>query len=384
MSVPRWADEEQRERLAIAVVAGLGIATLLVHVAHYVSHELPALGVVFGVFIPTALSVSLIGSAAWLHWAELGEYAVRVATWCVVGGVVLVSVASAITVFQASVGGPVTEFWYVLTLQATAGCLLGFLLGVYDTQRLVTRAELRRERETAGELGRRLTILNRVLRHDIRNSVNVIRGNAKLIQDGSNDPVRVAATIREQAAEMARLSEQARELEAVFSADEIETEPIDLSTVVSAKAFTLQRNHAYAAVDRSIEEDAWVEASPMIETAIENLLENAVDHNEAAEPSVGVGVSTVVRDGREFVAVEVADDGPGIPAEQIDVLERGRETALEHTSGLGLWLVSWIVSASGGEVSFEDRVPRGSVVEVRLPRIDPPAERGGEPTGDEP
>lgn len=384
MSVPRWTDEELRERLAIAVVAGLGIATLLVHVAHYVSHELPALGVVFGVFIPTALSVSLISSAAWLHWAELGEYAARVATWCVVGGVVLVSVASAITVFQASVGGPVTEFWYVLTLQATAGCLLGFLLGVYDTQRLVTRAELRRERETAGELGRRLTILNRVLRHDIRNSVNVIRGNAKLIQDGSNDPVRVAATIREQAAEMARLSEQARELEAMFSADEIETEPIDLSTVVSAKAFTLQRNHAYASVDRSIEEDAWVEASPMIETAIENLLENAVDHNEAAEPSVGVSVSTVVRDGREFVAVEVSDDGPGVPAEQIDVLERGRETALEHTSGLGLWLVSWIVSASGGEVSFEDREPRGSVVDVRLPRIDPPTEHGGEPAGEEP
>ena len=82
-------------------------------------------------------------------------------------------------------------------------------------------------------------------------------------------------------------------------------------------------------------------------------------------------------DGRDVVAVRVEDDGPGIPDEQVTVLERGRETALEHTSGLGLWLVDWIVRASGGTVSFEARSPRGSVVELVLPR----AESSSRPAG---
>jgi K+-sensing histidine kinase KdpD len=53
------------------------------------------------------------------------------------------------------------------------------------------------------------------------------------------------------------------------------------------------------------------------------------------------------------------------------VLQRGRETSLEHASGLGLWLVHWIVTESGGSVSFEEREPRGSVVELTLPRTEP-------------
>jgi len=36
----------------------------------------------------------------------------------------------------------------------------------------------------------------------------------------------------------------------------------------------------------------------------------------------------------------IADDGPGIGADELDVFERGEETDLAHGSGLGLWLVS--------------------------------------------
>ena len=372
VSGDRQGTERRQERVAVATVAGLGVVTFLVHVQHIWTNDLPTLGLLFGALIPMALSVSLVGSACWLYWADLGSHALRVATWCVVGAVVLVGAASVVTVFQLSVGGRTTAVWYVLTVQTTVGCLLGFLLGVYDTQRLETREELREERETAGELGRRLTVLNRVLRHDIRNSVNVIRGNAQLIRQGTNDADVVAETIHEQADEMARVSEQARELEAILSAEEVDTEPIDLSTTVSAKALAVKRRHEYATVHRSIEEDVWIRASPMIETAVENLLENAIEHNDAGHPAVWVDVTTEDRDGREAVTVRVEDDGPGIPPDQIAVLERGRETALEHTSGLGLWLVAWIVRASDGDVSFEEREPRGSVVELRLPRTEPP------------
>ena len=44
------------------------------------------------------------------------------------------------------------------------------------------------------------------------------------------------------------------------------------------------------------------------------------------------------------------------------------ETPLQHGSGLGFWLVHWIVTASGGELRFEENDPRGSVVTLCLER----------------
>jgi signal transduction histidine kinase len=67
----------------------------------------------------------------------------------------------------------------------------------------------------------------------------------------------------------------------------------------------------------------------------------------------------------------VADDGPGIPEMEIEVLESGEETPLAHSSGIGLWLVNWLTDHLNGQISFENREPRGSIVTVRLPKPDP-------------
>lgn len=88
------------------------------------------------------------------------------------------------------------------------------------------------------------------------------------------------------------------------------------------------------------------------------MIENAVEHNDKQTPRVDVTLSN----SENQVAVRIADNGPGIPDEEVAVLERGYETSLKHTNGLGLWLVSWIVRESDGEVTFRERNPRGSVV----------------------
>lgn len=54
-----------------------------------------------------------------------------------------------------------------------------------------------------------------------------------------------------------------------------------------------------------------------------------------SEPTVRV---SVVREGSATI-LEGADDGSDIPDHEIDVLEEGRETALQHSNGIGLWLV---------------------------------------------
>ncbi|MGM0399219.1 MAG: ATP-binding protein, partial [Halobacteriota archaeon] len=65
----------------------------------------------------------------------------------------------------------------------------------------------------------------------------------------------------------------------------------------------------------------------------------------------------------------VEDDGPGIPDHEKAVLREGEETPLAHGSGLGLWLVYWIVTMNGGRLEISDNEPRGTVVEIDLPRF---------------
>lgn len=98
---------------------------------------------------------------------------------------------------------------------------------------------------------------------------------------------------------------------------------------------------------------------------VENVLDNATRH---ARGRVIVSLST---DGA-WAALIVADDGPGIPADQRQrVLERF--TRLDDArsrdaggSGLGLAIVREVTAAHGGTVVIEDNQP-GALVRLRLP-----------------
>jgi signal transduction histidine kinase len=76
--------------------------------------------------------------------------------------------------------------------------------------------------------------------------------------------------------------------------------------------------------------------------------------------------------GADRFVLTVADDGPGIPDHEVTAVESGRETALEHGSGLGLWVVEWGAAALGAEVDYADREPRGTTVTVRIPVVAEP------------
>jgi len=67
------------------------------------------------------------------------------------------------------------------------------------------------------------------------------------------------------------------------------------------------------------------------------------------------------------VVLEVRDDGPGIPAEQLENIFHPFYTTKETGTGLGLTLVHQMVVEHGGEISVESEVGQGSVFRVVLP-----------------
>jgi len=224
--------------------------------------------------------------------------------------------------------------------------------------------QLAAARDRATQLNRQLTVLNRVFRHDLRNAANVVHGHAELLAESAGeDAADSAATIREQAADLAEMSRQIRDIECVLQNGQNETAVVDLVDLVEAELGRVERDYPAVRTDGPDRDSCRVIAHSLVEAAVRNVIDNAARHNDAESPEID---AEIVESGNDAVEARIADNGPGIPDAEVAVLERGYETPLDHTSGLGLWLVSWIVRESDGEVSFRERDPRGSVVCLRF------------------
>jgi signal transduction histidine kinase len=243
--------------------------------------------------------------------------------------------------------------------------------------RLVTLHDVteRRRRE------RRIAVLNRLLRHDLRNDVSVIQGAAKLLSEDPHNEV-YAEMIAEQATEMLELFRTVREVERTLESGGPTRSEVDLVRVVDDRVEVARRSHPDATVETDLPVSARVHATDLLTSVVDNLVENAVEHNDTDAPHVRVSVEEEVEDGRRYVELRVEDDGPGIPEPDRRVLVGAEGARLEDASGLGLWLVNWLVTESGGEVHYEANEPRGSVIRLRLPGVDEEETDGDERIAD--
>lgn len=233
----------------------------------------------------------------------------------------------------------------------------GLLSGRIVTLRDVTE---RRRHE------RRLSVLNRILRHDLRNDINVVAGDADLLDpDDADDDLRPAERIRERAGEMLALTEEVREVEAGLDTRGTTVTTVELAGVLRDVVGTVRADFPEATVRLDTPERVPVVGSRFLDSVLDNLVENAIEHNDADDPRVEIRVTEA--DG----TVTVGDDGPGIPRSELDAIEGDRESQLEHASGFGLWLVTWLVEESGGDIEF-DADATGTTVTVRLRRADGP------------
>jgi signal transduction histidine kinase len=111
----------------------------------------------------------------------------------------------------------------------------------------------------------------------------------------------------------------------------------------------------------------WTCRPSVLKRAISNVVDNAVKHGS---------VVTVALRARDDGAVEidVADDGPGIPASLRENVfdpffkgEDARSAATRSGFGLGLSIARDVVKVHGGEIDLLDRTPHGLIVRVSLP-----------------
>lgn len=222
---------------------------------------------------------------------------------------------------------------------------------------------LREREDELRKRQQRLEVLHRVLRHNVRNKMSMVLNYADLIGDMSDEEMVVDAadTIQTAGDDLTTLSEKAGQLEQAVES----SEPEALDVASMAREVVADMREQFPGIDLTVDAPETLRAQvvPSFRLAIENAVENACKHNDSDDPFVAVTVESLDSE----VRIDVTDNGPGIPEQDRNAISEGRETDLEHGSGLGLWIVYWLVDNSDGELSFAENEPRGSIVRMRLP-----------------
>jgi signal transduction histidine kinase len=103
-------------------------------------------------------------------------------------------------------------------------------------------------------------------------------------------------------------------------------------------------------------------------SVVGNLLENASKYAPAGTP-----IRVSLRSDHGAVALEVSDEGPGVPEEERTAIFRkfhrvgAEETRGTKGTGLGLYIVKRIMEAHGGRIEYRPRAPHGSIFAATFP-----------------
>jgi len=216
---------------------------------------------------------------------------------------------------------------------------------------------------------RQLQVLSRVLRHNLRTEANIIDGNAErlleILDADEEEAVRTATIINDRAERLLGLASDAARINDVLQSPQSETATLDCVPVVRAAVEGVRTSAPNAAITVDVPDSRTVSATGRLQLAVENVVENAIEHNPSDDPRVHVSIDSV--DGGRWVDILVEDDAPLIPPMERNVVTGSADiTPKHHGSGLGLWLVKWIVDRSGGELAFEESDLGGNRVRIRL------------------
>ncbi|MFT4909690.1 MAG: two-component sensor histidine kinase [Natronomonas sp.] len=217
---------------------------------------------------------------------------------------------------------------------------LGSILSFRD----VSDRELRQQR---------LAVLNRVLRHNLRNRLDVIKSHAEALPiDGDEHRSSIIAA----ADDIAALGRQTKEIDQFVSAQR-SSDHVDLTQIVQTALEHVTTTDVTVTTDMPGTAVIITNRQAVV-NAIESPLKNAVNY---AASSVTVTIEPIDRGYR----VIISDDGPGIPTGELKALDTGTEDPLKHTTGLGLWQLKWAVMTLDGHVSFETE--GGTIVRINIP-----------------
>lgn len=210
------------------------------------------------------------------------------------------------------------------------------------------------------------TVLHRLFRHDIRNEMNVIKGNVDLVRHApadypAGDHLDVAS---ERADTVLEISEKLKILDQYEIEGEGIEETVDITRVVGTELDQLAAAHPEAMIDTDMPPRAMFVGDCSLAYIFQELFGNAAEHFDGPVADLELSVEVEKRRGR--VAVSIQDNGPGISEGDVMALDEGKESSLVHLSGVGLWIAHWLTDRANATMAIEGDAERGTSIDLEF------------------
>lgn len=360
------------EQMAAWIVSGIGL--VLAGLSLWYLIVVKALTIQSGGELATlslalrALEVGLLGGFSLVlvyagYWLATSRFDSRriwwTGLWTIIGLSGIVAIVALVQSFKVVQGQPLSPPTLIqeMLLAAGGGGIAGLLIGISTIRETVNAEQAKQQRDT-------LLFVNELLRHNVLNGMNVVLGNTEILREYVDEEGAHYLDVNEERSE--RIVELIQNVRVLVRSVSGETELKVVDLVPVAHETIASARNAYDGAEFTVDasDQAAAHADELVSAVFENLVANAIDHNDADTPRVEV---TIERNSAS-IRITVRDNGPGIPDEfKEQYFGPGEQDDGSIGQGLGLYLVETLVDRYGGDVWVTDNEPRGAVFTVELP-----------------
>jgi signal transduction histidine kinase len=256
----------------------------------------------------------------------VGELGTGTATICLVVGPLFVDSP---VVSQPLTVSPLT----IITMSTIGGALVGVAV---ESQRSKRQMEIRH------------SVLDRILRHNLRNDMNVVLANLKTAKSRVDGPERgQLTTVERKIEQLLDLVDNIRRVDTSFGTRSCVPVRIELVSLLETRVADLRQSHPDLELSTDFPDQAWVYAEEQFPLVIDNFVQSAIMYSTEA-PSLHVEVTVA-----EEVVLRLDDVGHTIPDPDLSALTTGQEGRLTHGRGVELWLATWLTERSDGEMTID-------------------------------
>lgn len=194
-------------------------------------------------------------------------------------------------------------------------------------------------------LNQRREVINRVLRHNLRNDMGTIIGYAQLAREQcdceSGSPL---TKIETNAQSLFSLAENIRSINNRLNNLNYRFRRVKLRTIIENAVETYHAEYPETRFTVNVG-DHVIAGSSLVGDAIEEVIENAIKHGGNSTEDLTISITTNENSDTNEIELTIADNGEGIPAGEVEAISEMTESQLKHGSSVGLWLVKWIADS---------------------------------------
>jgi PAS domain S-box-containing protein len=212
-----------------------------------------------------------------------------------------------------------------------------------------------------------LQVLQRIIRHNVRNDVTKLRGWTEQLAAATDPDERGshARRVRRILNSWHEMADKLSRVQKLVERDRSEYRTVAVESLVTETVGRQQEAHPEAEIAASLPETSPGAVPVAVGGAIDEAIDNAVEAVTDGRPEVTVAAAA----DDDWVEIEVASDGPEMPDIEASVLETGEETPLSHGRGTGVWMIRMLVTQSGGKIAV-DTTDAGTTLTFRIPEGD--------------